>query len=329
VFDFPLVHLAVSAQGDRIATAHAQSGRVHVFTLDGVPCGEAGASAGAMTGVRAPAFSPDGARLAIGAVDVRIVEVASGKELAKLELAKKLEVSSITWTPEGLFVSALTPKSSIFVHLDPATLAERARHEWKREPGMPRVPVLDGSFAHLVFDGVGPGAIGRLDLASGKLERVDVGDRFSDTFGLEGVTEEGLWVRADDGKTSPLHLLDRRSYATLKKVQIVSAGPFAFAGDGSGFAASMPSPDADAIAWHDGAGKERARFEHTLVPALGTRLAALAKARQSKASLRYLRHDARPSTQTLALAGDAIVVATEWSIAVHGRDGSLRAATNG
>ncbi|MFO0710203.1 MAG: hypothetical protein U0353_10210 [Sandaracinus sp.] len=327
VFDLPLLQLTVSAQGDRVATTHATSRRVRLFGIDGAAGPEIDAGGNGTNEPRGAAFSPDGARLATGVGDVRIADVASGAELARVEIAKKAQISSLEWREDGLYVNALTPKTSLFVRLDARTFSVLATHEWKRDASMPSVPMLDGATALMTLD-TEPTLL-RLDLASGKTTRHPLGDRFPGGFYLMGATTEGVWVRARDGQARPLTLLDRQSLATLRVLDVHVPGLMAFAPDGSGLVVGRSSAEGDLVAWHDAKGKERASFGHGDVPGLAERLAALAKARQGTDSLRYLRHEPRPLTQGLAFAGEAIVLASEWTIAVHGRDGALRVRTSG
>ncbi|MFN7700640.1 MAG: hypothetical protein ACK5U8_22270, partial [Deltaproteobacteria bacterium] len=277
---------------------------------------------------QAAAFSPDGARLATGVKELRVADGTTGAELARVEIATKAEINDVVWREDGLFVTALTPKTIVLVHVDPSSFAKRTVYEHKREPGMPGSPLLDGAIGWMAVSG--EAGLLCLDLATGKTVRHELGDRFEGDVSLEGVAREGLWVRAQHGLVRPLHLLDRATLATLRTWEVSSPGSTWLAPGGSGFFTEQSDEEGEAhVVWHDERGQERMRFGHPDVPGLAERLATLAKARANKESLSDLVHEARHETQAIAFAGDMTVLASEWAIAVRGRDGSLCAITTG
>lgn len=96
-----------------------------------VPLGDVGRHV--LMGGEAPdtalAFSPDGARLAVGDFTGRllVVDAWTGEVLARRRLAETL-IKRVAWSPDGRTLYAAEQSPDAYVHaLDPATLASRGR----------------------------------------------------------------------------------------------------------------------------------------------------------------------------------------------------------
>lgn len=104
-----------------------------------------GAAMGAPTPAAALAFSPDGARLAIGsdAGSVRVVDAWTGAPLAERRLAEGA-VKQVAWSADGatLYVGEQSPDASLLA-LDPATLAARWTVRLADELETSALPPLD------------------------------------------------------------------------------------------------------------------------------------------------------------------------------------------
>jgi WD40 repeat protein len=76
-----------------------------------------------------PAVSPDGKLLAFGDSHVTVVEMATGKQVARLKLPQYRRVRELTFHPSGRFLMAATMDTKVPLY-DPTTLTELAAFDW-------------------------------------------------------------------------------------------------------------------------------------------------------------------------------------------------------
>lgn len=321
VIDTPISGLAASAT--MLATSHAGPKAI-LWSLDGEARHALTAGGGGMVTVRRPAFSPDGSKVATGASDVRVFDVASGQELTRLEMPKKSTVESVHWAPDGLYVSVLAPKDLVLLRFD-AGARERVG-EWKftRAPGMVGQPTPGGGAVHFGRDA----DLARLDVASGKLIEIPMGGRLEGIAYPIGVMPDGLWVADDAGRVL---VLEPQSGAVRRELKLGAMPTYVTpAADGSGWAAALSGEvagEVDEAAWLAPDGRVLARWALPEIAGLGAHLDALREAGKDKDSRRYLDYTDRKTVMGIALAGDLVAVATTWSISVHRRDGTLTSVT--
>jgi hypothetical protein len=294
VTDKPFTWLAASPDGTTLATAH-EGPMVTLWSADGAVLRTVKAGGGGMMTVRRPAFSPDGAVVAVGATELKLFEVATGVARPAPAAPAKSELNGISWSKDGLIVSYLGRKEWVLIRYDVAGAKELGRWAWPRAEGMPLGGWFEGTVAHLPTSG--KAELVRLELTTGERKAVALPEPLEPRI---VPTSAGLWV-AFTGRDWAL--LDPKSYAVKRKVQPPRT-PRAFAID--------PEGKTLAVGFGDNSGEWLELFD-------------LAKG----ASVKRFEHsrtaiEPSPAVVGITFAGDDVVVATKRTLTRFARSGVVK-----
>lgn len=209
-------------------------------------------------GAMALAFAPDGKTLAVGANAIRLLDVASGKDV--LALGGHRCGIFATAAPDGRTVLTAGGEGAVLIW-DVATGKERGRLEAHDQPIIAVRPLRDGR--RLLTTGMDY-AISLWDLTTGKrLRRLDAAYA---SFGLLAVSADEKTL-AVPGKNKDLALIELETGKEVAKLQVHETGITGAAFHPDGRTLLVWCGDHTAHVWDVAAKKELRQFEFVEPPA--------------------------------------------------------------